>query len=90
MESIFTAAALAVLIILAGAAPGVQAQDEIETANGTAALISGERVSLSLNGNNLIQYSIERGVLNSLINNKQAITVDNGTIILSAKRINIV
>lgn len=36
MESIFTAAALAVLIILAGAAPGVQAQDEIETANGNS------------------------------------------------------
>ncbi len=42
-------------------------------------------LSLSLNGNNLIQYSIERGVLNSLIDNKQAIRVNNGTIILSAK-----
>ena len=66
-------------------APQIQNQGKIETENGTAALISGERVSLSLSGNNLIQYSIERGVLNSLIDNKQAIRVDNGTIILSAK-----
>ena len=66
-------------------APQIQNKGKIETTNGTAALISGERVSLSLNGNNLIQYSIERGVLNSLIDNKQAIRVNNGTIILSAK-----
>ena len=66
-------------------APQIQNKGKIETTNGTAALISGERVSLSLSGNNLIRYSIERGVLNSLIDNKQAIKVDNGTIILSAK-----
>ena len=58
---------------------------EIETTDGTVALISGEKVKLSLNGNSLIQYSIERGVLNALIDNKQALKVDDGTIILSAK-----
>ena len=66
-------------------APQVENKGEIETTNGTVALISGEKVKLSLNGNSLIQYSIERGVLNALIDNKQALKVDDGTIILSAK-----
>ena len=66
-------------------APQVENKGEIKTTNGTVALISGEKVKLSLNGNNLIQYSIERGVLNALIDNKQALKVDDGTIILSAK-----
>ena len=66
-------------------APQVENKGKIETPNGAVALISGEKVKLSLNGNSLIQYSIERGVLNSLIENKEAVKVDNGTIILSAK-----
>ncbi len=66
-------------------APQVENKGEIETSNGTVALISGEKVKLSLNGNSLIQYSIERGVLNALIDNKQALKVDDGTIILSAR-----
>ena len=35
-------------------APHIQNKGNIETINGTAALISGEKISLSLNGNNLI------------------------------------
>ena len=60
---------------------------EITTPNGSASLISGEKVTLSLNGNKLINYSVDRGIINSLVANNNAIKVNNGTVILSAKGI---
>ena len=57
----------------------------INTPDGTTALLSGERITLTLNGNRLIKYTIDRGTLNSLVENKQAINAGDGIIILSAK-----
>jgi autotransporter-associated beta strand protein len=57
----------------------------INTPDGTTALLSGEKITLTLNGNRLIQYTIDRGTLNSLVENKQAINAGDGIIILSAK-----
>src|SRR6056300_1303932 len=57
----------------------------INTPEGTTALLSGEKITLTLNGNRLIQYTIDRGTLNSLVENKQAIDAGDGIIILSAK-----
>jgi len=57
----------------------------INTPDGTTALLSGERITLTLNGNRLIKYTIDRGTLNSLVQNKQAINAGDGIIILSAK-----
>src|SRR6056300_1727219 len=57
----------------------------INTPDGTTALLSGEKITLTLNGNKLIKYTIDRGTLNSLVENKQAINAGDGIIILSAK-----
>jgi fibronectin-binding autotransporter adhesin len=58
---------------------------EINTPEGTTALLSGEKITLTLNGNKLIKYTIDTGTLNSLVENKQAINAGDGIIILSAK-----
>src|SRR5210317_524574 len=58
---------------------------EINTPEGTTALLSGEKITLTLNGNKLIKYTIDKGTLNSLVQNKQAINTGDGIIILSAK-----
>jgi fibronectin-binding autotransporter adhesin len=57
----------------------------INTPEGTTALLSGEKITLTLNGNKLIKYTIDTGTLNSLVENKQAINAGDGIIILSAK-----
>ena len=57
----------------------------INTPDGTTALLSGEKITLTLNGNRLIKYTIDRGTLNALVENKQAIDAGDGIIILSAK-----
>ena len=48
-------------------------------------MLAGEKVSLTLNGNKLIQYTIDRGTVDSLVSNKEAIEAGEGLIILSAK-----
>ncbi|MCI5053551.1 MAG: autotransporter-associated beta strand repeat-containing protein [Pelagibacteraceae bacterium] len=66
-------------------APDVKNEGSINTPSGTTALLSGDKVTLTLNGNKLIQYSINTGTLNSLVENKHAINAGDGIIILSAK-----
>src|SRR5210317_832568 len=57
----------------------------IETPNGSTALLAGEKVTLNLNYNQLISYTIDSGVLNSLVENNNAIVANNGQVILSAR-----
>src|SRR5210317_500875 len=57
----------------------------IETPNGSTALLAGEKITLTLNYNQLISYTIDSGVLNSLVENNNAIVANNGQVILSAK-----
>ena len=57
----------------------------INTPSGSSALISGDKVKLSLDGNQLINYSIEKGSLNSLIENNHAINANEGAVILSSE-----
>ena len=66
-------------------APQITNNGTITAEQGTAALLSGNKVTLSLNGNKLVKYTIDEGTLNSYIENNGAIKVDEGTIILSAK-----
>ncbi|MGJ7526695.1 YDG domain-containing protein [Variovorax sp. GB1P17] len=56
----------------------------ITTANGTAALAAGDRVSLDFSGNRLLSVQVDEGTLNALAENKGLIRADNGTVILSA------
>jgi filamentous hemagglutinin family protein len=55
------------------------------TANGTAALAAGDRVSLDFSGNRLLSVQVDEGTLNALAENKGLIRADNGTVILSAR-----
>jgi filamentous hemagglutinin family protein len=66
-------------------APQIINNGTISAETGTAALLTGNKVTLSLNGNKLIKYTIDEGTLNSYIENNGAIKVDEGVIILSAK-----
>jgi filamentous hemagglutinin family protein len=52
---------------------------------GSAILAAGDKVSLNFNGNSLVGVTIERGVLNALVENKQAIIADGGLVTLTAK-----
>ena len=52
---------------------------------GTAILAGGDKVSLSFNGDSLVGVTIEQGALNALVENKQAIRADGGSVVLTAK-----
>jgi filamentous hemagglutinin family protein len=56
----------------------------ITTANGTAALAAGDKVTLDFSGNRLLSVQVNEGTLNALAENKGLIRADNGTVILSA------
>ena len=63
----------------------VENNGSINTPSGSSALLSGDKVKLSLDGNQLINYSIEKGSLNSLIENNHAINANDGAVILSSE-----
>ena len=52
---------------------------------GTAVLAAGDKVSLNFNGNSLVGVTVDRGTLNALVENKQAIIADGGLVTLTAK-----
>lgn len=52
---------------------------------GTVALAGGERITLNFNGDSIVNVTIDQGTLDALIENKEAIYADGGTVILTAK-----
>lgn len=52
---------------------------------GTAVLAAGDKVSLNFNGDSLVSATVDRGVLDALVSNKQAILADGGLVMLTAK-----
>ena len=56
----------------------------ISTANGTAALAAGDKVTLDFSGSRLLSVQVDEGTLNALAENKGLIRADNGTVILTA------
>jgi filamentous hemagglutinin family protein len=60
-------------------------QGVISATKGTVALASGDKISLNFNGDSLVGVTVDEGTLNSLVENKEAIYADGGTVILSAK-----
>jgi len=57
----------------------------IEARLGTAILAAGDRVSLNFNGNSLVGVTVDRATLNALVENRNAILADGGTVILTAR-----
>ncbi|MFT4079107.1 beta strand repeat-containing protein [Rhodomicrobium sp.] len=52
---------------------------------GTVALASGDKITLNFEGDALADITIDKGTLEALVANKQAIRADGGRVILSAK-----
>ncbi|HJW26611.1 MAG TPA: MBG domain-containing protein [Rhodocyclaceae bacterium] len=52
---------------------------------GSAILAAGERVSLNFNGDSLVGVTVDKGTLDSLVENKQAMRADGGLVVLTAK-----
>ncbi|MEC5218852.1 filamentous hemagglutinin family protein [Actimicrobium sp. GrIS 1.19] len=52
---------------------------------GTAIMGAGDKISLNFNGDSLVGVAIDQGILNALVENKQAIRADGGLVVLSAK-----
>ncbi|MDR0549511.1 MAG: filamentous hemagglutinin N-terminal domain-containing protein [Deltaproteobacteria bacterium] len=66
---------------------GTQAINEgvISAKAGTVSLNSAEKVTLSFDGESLVQVSLDEGTLNALVENKNAIFADGGRVFLTAK-----
>jgi filamentous hemagglutinin family protein len=62
----------------------VNNQGTITAQLGTVALGAGSAVTLTFNGNNLVQMQVDQSVLNSLAENKQLIQTDGGQVIMTA------
>jgi filamentous hemagglutinin family protein len=52
---------------------------------GSAVLAAGDRVSLNFNGSSLVGVTVDRGTLDALVHNKQAILADGGLVVLTAR-----
>lgn len=63
----------------------VSNQGVIVATKGTVALSAGNKITLNFNGDSLLSVSIDEGTLNALIENRQAIYADGGTVILTAR-----
>ncbi|WP_170959072.1 filamentous hemagglutinin N-terminal domain-containing protein [Magnetospirillum sp. 15-1] len=63
----------------------VSNQGVISATKGTVTLGGGSKVTLNFNGDSLVSVSVDEGTLNALVENRQAIYADGGTVILTAK-----
>lgn len=57
----------------------------IVATKGTVSLNSGDKITLNFNGNSLVDVTINKGTLDSLVETKQAVYADGGKVILTAK-----
>lgn len=65
-------------------APGVENSGVINAKMGTVVMASGEKVTLDLYGDNLVEVAVEGKLSNSLIKNKGKIAAEGGNIVLTA------
>ena len=70
---------------LALLAPEVRNEGVMTATLGTALLAAGNKVTLNLNNGSLLGYSIDKGAVNALADNKQLIKADGGQVLLSAR-----
>ncbi|MFG1270487.1 filamentous hemagglutinin N-terminal domain-containing protein [Xanthobacter sp. DSM 14520] len=63
----------------------VSNQGVITATLGTVSLNAGSKITLNFDGNSLVDVSIDEGVLNALVENRQLIRADGGKVILTAK-----
>ena len=66
-------------------APHVENQGEISASGGTVAMAAGDRVSLDFSGDRLVNFIVDRGSVDALVENSGTIRADGGAVLLSAK-----
>lgn len=57
----------------------------IEATLGTVALASGDNITLNFGGNSLVDVTVNKGILNALVENKGAIKANGGRVVLTAR-----
>jgi len=66
-------------------APRIANSGEVIADQGMVAMAAGNKVSLDFVGDKLINFTIDKGAVDALIENRGLIKADEGTVILSAK-----
>ncbi len=63
----------------------VSNQGAIAATKGTVAMAAGNRITLNFNGDSLLNVTLDEGALDALVENRQAVYADGGTVLLTAK-----
>lgn len=66
-------------------APEARNEGIISARLGTAVIAAGDEVSLNLDNGTLVSYSVDKGSLNALAENKQLVAADGGHVYMTAK-----
>ncbi len=66
-------------------APQVTNQGIISAKMGTVAMAAGDEVSLDFSGDGLINYAVNQGTVNALIDNRNLVEADGGQALMTAK-----
>lgn len=66
-------------------APEVRNEGVISATMGTALLAAGDKVTLNLDNGSLFGYTIDKGAVNALAENRQLIQADGGEVFMGAK-----
>ena len=69
-------------------APQVINEGIIFAKMGTVAMAAGDQVTLDFNGDGLINFTVDEGAVNALIDNKNLVQADGGLVIMNAKAAN--
>ena len=62
-----------------------EAGASVTALGGTAVLAAGDKVSLNIEGNSIINYTVSQGTIDALVENKGLIQVGDGVAVLTAK-----
>jgi len=65
--------------------PHITNEGTITAQNGTIAMTSGDRVNLDFTGDSLVSFTVEKGAVDALIENRGLIRADGGAVLLTAK-----
>jgi fibronectin-binding autotransporter adhesin len=65
--------------------PNITNEGTISAPGGTVAMAAGGKVNLDFTGDRLVNFTVEQGVIDALIENRGLVQADGGTVILTAK-----
>lgn len=65
--------------------PVVRNDGEVIALNGSVLMAAGNKVSLDFSGDGLINYTVDQGAVDALVENNQLIKTDGGLVVMTAK-----